>query len=692
MTVSSGVRPYAYNRDQFTLQVGEKIGYSGILFEEPMFTLTAERAIYKAISASDRKFTKYINKDAAVSADFEPRADGGNLDGQYANPSLSGADAGPGNVAFKDYIVDLRTALSGLLMTYIPEDVDYSGVQILEDYFLANQLPGPDGTSLPTWTHPDDSTSPSGLAVSGALYDIDLREVQYQPYTRASKFVASSGGNQTFVMPITPSFMSKTGGMVRVSALDKAHANNIIISDLYPGVLGSGYAAADLDKFLVMGDGFTTANSKIRIGYDLEDLGKLDASATGDCTSVLPRRLLEDMGNNGFGQFSAPSVTLNSGIYGFQVFDDAGKSGLLGIWPPIPNWRNVGFNAYGYKFATGGIPVMRASGIHVFNEGMWSPDSSGMILCSPINGDVMWRRFAENDTYQTSKMITAQNWGTDTPNNDPGSSTTLTVLTLINFPQSPPSQTNPPLKDEYFIFATYNKRTGALLSSTESGPFVTNDPSFPVHVAGTMENHVPHDGGISLGGYTYCNTREGSDFFTRVIITDGINPRGAIIPSGNWGTAISVPEFVGTIGGRLMGASTIHRLHSPHRMYGLVVDQARPIYPLPVSSGKFAAAVFHADSNGPYEIMMEQELGHSFESLINADFSPANNNRIIQGQGDFVGNDYMLFNAKPFGNTNQYQYLGRVEIATSGVKDIVKIMEMLGPFGTVPAWIDDFTS
>ena len=46
MTVSSGIRPYAYEREAFTLQVNEKIGFSGVLFEEPMFVITAEKAIY----------------------------------------------------------------------------------------------------------------------------------------------------------------------------------------------------------------------------------------------------------------------------------------------------------------------------------------------------------------------------------------------------------------------------------------------------------------------------------------------------------------------------------------------------------------------------------------------------------------------------------------------------------------------
>ena len=681
MTVASGVRPYAYNRDQFTLQEGETIGYSGILFEEPMFVLTAERAIYLAISEANRKFTKYINKEGGVSADFEPRPDGQNLDGQYDNPSLSGVEDGPGNVAFRDYIVDLRTALSGLLMSYITEDIDYSGIQAVEDYFHANQFPGPDGLGR-TWTHPDNNEEPSGLATSGALYDIDLREVQYQPYPRAARHFDESGIAPDFIAPIMPSFISRAGGMVNVSALDVAHARNLIVSDTMPGIIGSGYDAADSGNFLIVGDGFTAAQTKLRIGYDLLDEGKLDATATGVCQSVGGRTILENMGNNGLGIFSSPALTLGSGIYAFHVFDES-KSGTLGIWPPILNWRNEGFDIRGLKYEND--LAVKASGVHVFNEGMWSANSSGMALYSPHNGAHLWQRFADQEEYQTANMASASRWGLDTPNADPGASTTLTIAKFFSF------AAGGLFKDEYYVFATYNKRTGALLSSSESGPFTVVDPLSAQFVCGDLTDHSTHEGGIALGGYTYCNARESSDSFLRCVITDGTNPRGSIQPSG-FGTAVGSPELVGTIGGRLMGSSAFQPLDTPYRMFGLVVDQTQPVFPLPVSSGTSAAGRHHSDSNGPYEIMMEQELGHKFQSLTNANFSPTNNWRIIKGQGDLSGKDFMVFNAKPVGVPNQFTYLGEVQITTSGASDIVEIIDMIGPFQAAPAWIDDFTS
>jgi hypothetical protein len=90
--------------------------------------------------------------------------------------------------------------------------------------------------------------------------------------------------------------------------------------------------------------------------------------------------------------------------------------------------------------------------------------------------------------------------------------------------------------------------------------------------------------------------------------------------------------------------------------------------------------------------MMEQELGHQFEPLIIANFSPTNNWSIINGQGEFAGKDYMTFNAKPKGNSNQFTWLGEVQITTSGGSDIVEIIDMIGPFGAAPGWIDNFTS
>lgn len=675
MAVASGTRPYGYEREAFTLQNNEVIGYSGILFEEPMFVLTAERAMYATISLANRKFTKYFNKTAATSEDFEPRADGKNLDGSL--------DDAPGCVNFSDYISDLRTALSGLLMNYITEDIDYSGFQAVEDYFHANSFPGQYALGDYNWTHPANDETPSGLGTSGNLFDIDLKEVQYQPYTRAAKYYDGSGIGPEFITPIFPSFISRAGAMVRVSATDENHAQNLIVSDQFPGIVGSGYSAVrDSDEFIVAGDGFVVGTSRLRIGYDLMDEGRLDTTATGTCQQVEGRQLLESMGDNGFGYFSAPALSLGSGIYGFHVFDPA-KSGLLGIWPPIPSWRNEEFED-GVKYDNNA--VFRASGVHVFNEGMWSSNSSGTLLMSPFNGARLWQRYSDQESYQTANMTSARRWSDDTPSNCPGSSDTLTNALFFSV-----NTANPLFKDEYYVFARYNKNTGALISATENGPYTIVDPLSAVFVAGDMSDHSPHDGGISIAGYTYCNAREGSDNFLRCVITDGTNPRGSITPSG-FGTAEASPELVGTIGGTLMGASTITQLTNPYRMYGLVVDQTQDVFPLPVSSGTSTAGQHHSDSNGTYEIMMEQELGHKFEDLTSSNFSPANNWRILKGQGDFSGRDFMVFNAKPKGETNQYTFLGEVQITASGGSDIVEIIDMIGPFPATPNWIDDFTT
>jgi len=152
MTVASGNRPYRYLRAPFTLQDGELIGASGVLFEEPMFVVNAEKGVYAVVPSLEREFTKYINKGASVIASFEPKADGSNLDGTNADTPLTGIFAAPGAVEFQDYIEDIRGGISGLLENYVVLDVDYSGFQVVQDYFDANDFP-----TQHNWTHPAGS-------------------------------------------------------------------------------------------------------------------------------------------------------------------------------------------------------------------------------------------------------------------------------------------------------------------------------------------------------------------------------------------------------------------------------------------------------------------------------------------------------------------------------------------------------
>ena len=673
MTVSSGTRPYVYTRDVFTLQNGEEIGYSGILFEEPMFVLTAERAIYNTISLANRKFTKYINKGQGVSTDFEPRADGQSLDGQL--------DGSPGCVSFTDYIIDLRTALSGLLMNYLTEDIDYSGQQAVEDYFRVNGFPGQYALGDFNWTHPAD-TGTSGLGTSGNLFDIDLREVQYQPYCRVAKYEDSSGIAPSIITPIIPAFISKAGGMVNVSTTDKAHANNLIISDSVPGIVGSGYDAADSGNFLVTGDGFVSTTSKLRIGYDLFNTGLLSSTATGVCSSTDGRRLFEYL-DSGIGIFVAPTLTLSvSGIYGLHVFD-ASKSGVLGIWPPIDNWINQNFNGYGAKVVNN--EVHRGSGVHVFNEGFWGVNSSGTVLYSPLNGTKLWQRFADQTEYQTANMTSARQWADDTPTNDPGSSTTIIVGYVISF-----ATADPLFKDEYWIYARYNKRTGALIGASENGPYTVADAASTTFMCNDISDHTPSFG-INLGAYSYCNTREASDNVLQVGITDGTQALGTLSPSG-FGSAEGSPELCGTIGGELVGSSSNSPLENPFRMYQIIAEDFGS-FPGIAASGRAQVGEYHSGPDGTYEIMVEQELAHEFQPIgATGNWTIGNNWRIIKGQGDFAGSDFMVFNAKPSGSTSAFTYLGEVEIASSGGTNIIQVIKMLGPCEGTPRFIDDFTS
>jgi hypothetical protein len=166
MTALSGNRPYAYvGPSPFTASGSKPVGISGILFEQNMFTITAEHEIYT--SGFTRTFTKYLNKGAGISSSFEPTSTGSNLT--------------RANIHFKDYITTMRTRLSGLF-GYIASDSPYSQSELIQDYFRVYLGDNASG-SVGNWLH-----SAPNLGESGKIYDIDVREVQYQPYIRISKY------------------------------------------------------------------------------------------------------------------------------------------------------------------------------------------------------------------------------------------------------------------------------------------------------------------------------------------------------------------------------------------------------------------------------------------------------------------------------------------------------------------------
>ena len=111
MTISSGVRPYEYVRYPFVLGSGELVGFSGILFEEPMYAINIDRRI---LSGSNPSFYKYVQSSLSPTAySFYPDPSGANL---------SDRDTVVANTNFQDYITQTRGQMETMFQEILDED------------------------------------------------------------------------------------------------------------------------------------------------------------------------------------------------------------------------------------------------------------------------------------------------------------------------------------------------------------------------------------------------------------------------------------------------------------------------------------------------------------------------------------------------------------------------------------------
>lgn len=209
MIVTSGEIPYKYSFDPLpirSLSAGH-YGYSGIIFEQPMFVHKAEMRRYKPESTlpSQRRFYKYIHPSGSK-IEIEPTASGAALsDGKN-----------PGSTNFIDYIRDGQINLDIVLLLKGGDaeiSLDPADTTLLEDY-LTRMYPSTPSGAAGLYSHNafdgpigiQAGTNPDLIGVSGALYDTDIGELMYQPYPHLRETVG-------LIAPISPAFMSPGGGL-----------------------------------------------------------------------------------------------------------------------------------------------------------------------------------------------------------------------------------------------------------------------------------------------------------------------------------------------------------------------------------------------------------------------------------------------------------------------------------------------
>jgi hypothetical protein len=386
----SGDIPYQYilNTLPFRIESDETVGLSGILFEQGSFVLTAEVARQGGSLA--HPFYTYINPFNARSL--------------YA-PTISGdvlAQTGvPACANFIDYILDMRSALT-TIFSQINLDSDYSTAQISGDYFnhvydasTPNNKSGFTTTAeLPTG---NITTVNTILGGSGALYDIDLGEVLYQPYPRFSTWQREDSHNGTQPVniisgPIYPMFHDTNGGLVDTNARDDT--NIVAGTEINNAHVQSGVLRIHGDVLL--------ANSEYMIGEPFS--GWVSFSSSGN----------RSLGNNLFNHYSQCFVTpvaTNTGVYRTAIRNTKDVfpknnivSGDISTWPRVSDYHKDG------RPSADSVNVKR--GFHVFNDTIWVTDRidlnkpSGLVALSPYNGDNMWMRMAE-----LTDSTAGRNWG-----------------------------------------------------------------------------------------------------------------------------------------------------------------------------------------------------------------------------------------------------------------------------------------
>jgi hypothetical protein len=652
----------------------ENAAMSGVLFEEAMFAVLADREIFADVDGTDRHYHKYFANgtpsEEVTKVGFEPRADGGNLDGSWQYPVTEFADNPlaliPGCCNFKDYILDMRTKMELLFAKMSEVDSDASAAEIK----LAHLSGVKDAhfSDLDSYVGDDYLHDQDELGQSGVFYDVDLREVQWQPLLRFGKFKEDESVFNPS-SPIIPSFCRTDGSLIGVSSRDLTKSAAI------GGIVEDAYIAANANRIMVFGDGFTTG-AKAYL-FDMWDDKKESTSLV--CTSTASRSEgLNQAMDAGIGYFSIGG-SIPSGIKRLFLFDtsnDILPSSQLSFWP-IRSGDELDDMSPSRNTKKVGDTFVRLSGLQVFNDYFAVVSSLGIEILSPVNGDTLWTRFADQDTWSVSDPYGHSATGSWPPAGgySPGEYLSYGFM-------------NEPIPASIGSWITtyaaiWDSETLTLGGANTSGPWPRSD-SFGGSIPGMpdVSAHSPALG-ESLSNYQIFNQREGSDAVVYEVIWDGANTRGVIFSALS---STSSPNTNGTINGELFGKYPSDQ--SP-RFWHMRVDRTRDVFPLPPQSGINNAGSYEMD-RGRFTVYLDTTIGHDFEppSYISpySDFS-IGPQHIMQPTGDLDtgdGSAFIRFNAKPLGAISTSAYIGRVIMDSSGGSEILKIIEYWGPIGTAP--------
>lgn len=239
-------RPYPYSREPFLVASGEKVGFEARFFSIPAFAAQVDKRLF-TVSASHpvaNVFKLYVNRSSNTTISLEPTI------------SASGYERGTPHYA--DVILDIRDVLESAWAGHA-SDTDHSTGDFRVAHLDRQREPyDMQSSSRPDvipgdYVHKESVTlTPSGNEL-GATYlrDIDIDEVQWQPFTRPKKLAAYSTAALTG-MPFEPCFpmvVKSNGALPDFSALDTARF----------GDLGLGGSASG--GILITGDALLAGSS-----------------------------------------------------------------------------------------------------------------------------------------------------------------------------------------------------------------------------------------------------------------------------------------------------------------------------------------------------------------------------------------------------------------------------------------------
>lgn len=226
-------RPYRYGRFPFRISVGENVPYSGVFYGQPGFAALTDQRLFTGATSHpvNSPIKMYVNQGASSSIPTE------------ASEIAAGYESGCAN--YTDYVTDVRDILENVFTVHA-SDSEHSATAFKIEHLKRQRVSydldntSASGTADDEYVHPKPTATgpvPLGteLGASGIM-DIDMDEIEYQPFTRPTKRRTTNIANTNVpTEPFYPAVIKTDGFPPLFGEQDKS-----VLDDLGLNVAGSG--------------------------------------------------------------------------------------------------------------------------------------------------------------------------------------------------------------------------------------------------------------------------------------------------------------------------------------------------------------------------------------------------------------------------------------------------------------------